>query len=274
MATSRNARQTESLMRYQPLPFVRHSPPQEEHLCEVCSKALKLAEDMFASVVTETLNDYTIGHVLSMDLKHHEAPETDLWKTRFPTKDTWQHSLRCYNHTRTEYVTDTVITLCYRAQPHTEKCKYAYINVDLFRGVKADIPHAYITRNIVKRLLLDSRRYCGPGTTTLERQANKDFTSYQIHTVVGSTIVFPVTIGYTRERGWTHNNMEEAEIPIEHRQHRRHSDAAEPEPIISTRQPSFATATPNRSTIVIEEIEDEFTINTPRRRLSNRKQTI
>ena len=72
-------------MRYQPLPFVRHSQLQEEHLCK---NALKLAEDMFASVVTEMLNDYTIGHVLSMDLKYNEAPETDLWRTRFPTKDT------------------------------------------------------------------------------------------------------------------------------------------------------------------------------------------
>ena len=65
-------------MRYQPLPFVRHSPPQEEHLCEVCSKALKLAEDMFASVVTEMLNNYTIRHVLLMDLKHNKAPEIGL----------------------------------------------------------------------------------------------------------------------------------------------------------------------------------------------------
>ena len=259
-------------MRIQPLPFIRHNPPQEEHLCEVCRNAFKLAEDMFASVVTEMLNDYTIGHVLSMDLKHNEAPEVDLWKTRFPTKDTWQHSLRCYNHTRTEYVTDSVITLCYKAQPHSTRCNYAYINIDLFRGVKAEIPHAFINRCIVKRLLLDSRRYCGPGTTTLERQQTKDFTSYQIHTVVGSTIVFPTTVGYTRERGWTHNHMEEAEIPIESRRARAVSDATETEPIIYTRQPSFAT--PDRSTVLIEEVDDEFTINTPKRRLSKRKQTI
>ena len=66
--------------------------------------------------------------------------------------------------------------------------------------------------------------------------------------------------------------MEEAEIPIESRRSRTVSDATETEPIIYTRQTSFTT--PDRPTVLIEEVDDEFTINTPKRRLSKRKQTI
>ena len=197
-------------MHYQPLPYNVQEYPKENDLCEVCVHALRRAEDMFASAVCEAVNDYTIPQVLSIDIRHQEAPKEDLWPQRFPGKYTWQHILRCYNHTRTEYLTNMAITVLYRKTAHSEKCKYAYIVTEVTRKRSAPQMHHNINREITRRLALESRRFTGPGTTSIERKESPQAIEYLINTMVGNARVLPVQPGYKRIKGYIHNYMDES----------------------------------------------------------------
>lgn len=124
---------------------------------------------MFASAVCETINDYTVDQVISVDLRHQRPNTANLWSEIYAGKVAWQHILRLFNHTRTEYITNLSITVLYRKDHHNQNCDYAFICTELHRKHKAPQDIQFTCREIVKRLTLDSRRFTGPGSTSVER---------------------------------------------------------------------------------------------------------
>ena len=67
----------------------------------------------------------------------------------------------------------------------------------------------HMARETIRQLTLESRRFTGPGNTSIERKENSQFIEYYINTMVGSSRLLAITPGYERIRGWCHNYQEE-----------------------------------------------------------------
>ena len=269
MDSNANARMKESLMRYQPLGHQPEVPPNTSMLCSKCKHTLHRAEDMFQTMVQEAVNDYTTVYTLSIDIKHGTPERNEYWHVQFPGKDVWQHTLRVFNHDRTDYTANYSINVVFKKEPHTEDCPYAYISTYIIRRKQAPIVNQHIARETVKQLTLEARRFTGPGNTSIERKENAHFIEYYVNTMVGSNILLAITPGFERIRGWCHNYQEEEPIDEPKTIKPNYHNKSNYETVISAPQPIYSI--PNR-TLITDELE-ELSLNTPKRKLQVRRGT-
>ena len=144
-------------MHFMPRPFQEGQKPKDEDLCDTCALALNKAQDLASSVVYEVINDYTVRDTLAVDIRHQRPSSRDNWEVQFPTKTPWQHTISCFNSTRLEYYTYSSITVLYRKGRHIRQCDAAYIIMEMHRKTKAPEDIQDLSKNIVRKLILETR---------------------------------------------------------------------------------------------------------------------
>lgn len=214
MQNSQQARAIETLMAYQPIAYHQDDPPRLSLCCTLCAEALLFAKDLFATAVTEVINSETIPYTISIDLKHAKGNQPEITKVAYPGKDTWVHTIRCYNHTRADYILNAGITIVYKPGPHTKRCEYAKIVTDLSIRRNASSIHQSMFRHLIHTLGLFSRRFAGPGTTLIEKREGNHISDYLITTTTGLIETPKATPGFQKVSSLMHSSHDSRVEPV------------------------------------------------------------
>lgn len=196
-------------MHFQPRQYNPSGPIRITSDCKACYKAHLFAKDLFATVVTEVINEHTIGDTLSVDIRHHESPGKEIIQQVFPGKIGFSHTIRCFNHTRTEYLVYAGVQVIYRGSEHRNQCDYAKIIIDL--SVRKKAPQSHLTNftRLIDTLNLFSRKFADPGTTIVEKCNGHHSIDYLITTTVGKIEKPFATPSFHMTSAMIHNHKEE-----------------------------------------------------------------
>lgn len=127
----------------------------------------------------------------------------------FPGKIGFSHTIRCFNHTRIEYLVYAGVQVIYRGSDHRNQCDYAKIIVDL--SVRKKAPQSHLTNftRLIDTLNLFSRKFAGLGTTIVEKRNSHHSIDYLITTTVGKIEKPFATPSFHMMSAMIHNHKEE-----------------------------------------------------------------
>ena len=159
--------------------------PNTEVLCKLCKDAFVLAKILYSTMVHSAITDTSIMHTLSMDVTHKTLMDRNFLSTYHGHRSRWQHIIRLYNHSRSEYILHGSVTVIYKNRPHTTPCSYSHVLIESARVREASQLNDYIYWTMLENCIKEARLFGGIGVTTLDKQSQKYMSIHTINIHLG-----------------------------------------------------------------------------------------